>query len=152
MEVISINPILFNSMVQLYSETSLKKLLRSFNKNNYIKDLSCKTAVEFDKISQLNNIDKITEFVSLQIIIRTTADDKNYSENIIDEKDILIQETGLTFHKDFVNEIKEFVMNDKNIKNALQEYAIEKIMKLQETFDDYIVYLTKAFITAVKKL
>lgn len=152
MEVISINPILFNSMVQLYSETSLKKLLRSFNKNNYIKDLSCKTAVEFDKISQLNNIDKITEFVSLQIIIRTTADDKNYSENIIDEKDILIQETGLTFHKDIVNEIKEFVMNDKNVKNALQEYAIEKIMKLQETFDDYIVYLTKAFITSVKKL
>lgn len=152
MEVISINPVLFNSMVQLYSETSLRKLLRTFNKNNYIKDLSCKTAVEFDKISQLNNIDKIIEFVSLQIIIRTAADDKNYSENIIDEKNILIQETGLIFNKDVVNKIKEFVMNDKHIKNALQELAIEKIIKLQETFDDYIVYLTKAFITAVKKL
>lgn len=151
METISINRVLFNSMVQLYSETAVKKLIREFNKNNYIKDLSCKTAIEFDKISELTNIDKITEFVSLQIIIRTVADDKNYSKNIIENKDILIQEIGLTFNNDVVDKIKEISMNDPNVKKEMQEYAIEKMLKMQQTFDDYIVYLTKAFITAVKR-
>lgn len=151
METISINRVLFNSMIQLYSESAVKKLIREFNKLNYIKDLSCKTAVEFDKISELTNIDKITEFVSLQIIIRTVADDKNYSENIIDNKDILIQEIGLTFNNDIVDKIKEISMNDPNVKKGMQEYAVEKMLKMQQTFDDYIVYLTKAFITAVKR-
>lgn len=151
METISINRVLFNSMVQLYSETAVKKLIREFNKINYIKDLSCKTAIEFDKISELTNIDKITEFVSLQIIIRTVADDKNYSKNIIENKDILIQEIGLTFNNDVVDKIREISMNDPNVKEEMQEYAIEKMLKMQQTFDDYIVYLTKAFITAVKR-
>lgn len=151
METISINRVLFNSMIQLYSESAVKKLIREFNKLNYIKDLSCKTAVEFDKISELTNIDKITEFVSLQIIIRTVADDKNYSKNIIENKDILIQEIGLTFNIDVVDKIKEISMNDPNVKKGMQEYAIEKMLKMQQTFDDYIVYLTKAFITAVKR-
>lgn len=151
METISINRVLFNSMIQLYSENAVKKLIREFNKLNYIKDLSCKTAVEFDKISELTNIDKITEFVSLQIIIRTVADDKNYSKNIIENKDILIQEIGLTFNNDVVDKIKEISMNDPNVKKGMQEYAIEKMLKMQQTFDDYIVYLTKAFITAVKR-
>jgi hypothetical protein len=151
METISINRVLFNSMIQLYSESAVKKLIREFNKLNYIKDLSCKTAVEFDKISELTNIDKITEFVSLQIIIRTVADDKNYSKNIIENKDILIQEIGLTFNNDVVDKIKEISMNDPNVKKGMQEYAIEKMLKMQQTFDDYIVYLTKAFITAVKR-
>lgn len=152
METIQINPILFNSMVNLYSESAVKKLIKSFNKNEYITNLACKTAIEFDKISRLIILDKIIEFISLQIIIRTTADDINYSNNITDKKDILIQETGLIFNNDVINEIKNVCFNDTHIKATIQEYAIKKIFKLYELYDSNIVYLTKAFITAVKNM
>lgn len=152
METIHINPNLFNSMVKLYSESVVKKLIRSFNKNDYVKDLACKTAIEFDKISRLINLDKIIEFIALQIIIRTTADDINYSNSINDKKDILIQETGLIFDDNIINEIKESSFNDTCVKMNIQEYAIEKLIKLHKVYDDSIVYLTKAFITSVKNL
>ena len=89
METIQINPILFNSMVNLYSESAVKKLIKSFNKNEYITNLACKTAIEFDKISRLIILDKIIEFISLQIIIRTTADDINYRQNRRQERQLL---------------------------------------------------------------
>ena len=42
-------------------------------------------------------------------------------------------------------EIKEITFNDSAIIKAVNDIAAAKMMKLQDVYDDNIVYLTKAF-------
>lgn len=151
MQSVTVNPILYNEMIELYSDNSFRKLMRLFAKNAYIRSISCRTASEFDKLSGISNIDKIIEFVSLQIILRVTADDKNYSEVILEDKDSLLQQTGLVFNTEIVNEIKKITYNDISVKGCLHGIVVNKLLKLQDIFDDNIIYLTKAFCSIISQ-
>lgn len=152
MQSIKIHPNLYQEMVSLYAISTFKKMFKQLHKSDYVMNIACKTASEFDKTHGIIEVDKIIDFVVLQIIIRITSNnDTTYHNDINDSKDSLIYETGITFDDDDIEDITMLMYNDQTIYRAIQEIAANKILKLQEIFDDDIIYLTKSFCKVVKE-
>ena len=144
MQTVKIHPELYNGMVTLYANTVFRKLYKEIHKQSEVLNIACKTASEFDKAIGIIGVDNIVDFVTLQIILRLTSfNDTYYNKDIEDNKDNLICETGITF--DIDNSIEEYTFNDVAVIKAVNDIAATKMMKLQDVYDDNIVYLTKAF-------
>lgn len=144
MQTVKIHPDLYNSMVTLYANTVFRKIYKEIHKESEVLNIACKTASEFDKTIGIIGVDNIVDFVTLQIILRLTSfNDTYYNKDIKDNMDNLICETGITF--DIDNNIEEYTFNDTAIIKAVNDIAAAKMMKLQDVYDDNIVYLTKAF-------
>ena len=150
MQTIQIHPQLYASMVEQYANTIYKKIYKGISKSDFTINLACRTASEFDKTSGIVGVDNITAFVTLQIILRLTSfDDACYCGDIEDNKDTLICETGIQFNDEF--DIDEYTFNDKTIIKTLNIIAAEKMLKLQDIFDDNIINLTKSFCKVAKE-
>lgn len=150
MQTIKIHPQLYESMVSQYANTAFRKLYKSISKSDFTINLACKTASEFDKTSGIVGVDNIVSFVTLQIILRLTSfDDTAYCKDIENNKDSIICDTGITFDDDF--DIASFTFNDQVVTKAINMIAAEKMLKLQDIFDDNIIYLTKAFCKVAKE-
>lgn len=153
MQSIKIHPHLYQEMVSLYSMNIFKKMFKQLRKSDYIMNISCKTASEFDKTHGIVEVDKIIDFVILQIIIRITSNnDTTYNTEINDSKDSLICETGIIFDDEDIEDVIMLMYNDQNVIKSIQDIAANKILKLQEIFDDNIIYLTKSFCKVIKGL
>lgn len=151
MQTIQINPELYETMIDLYATNIFKKMIKIFQKSPYVMDIACRTASEFDKTHGIVNIDKIIDFVALQIILRETSNkDTEYNEEINDCKSSLLCEYGIIFSKEVEQVITELTYNYTKIIHAVQDLAAEKMLKLLEIFDDDIIYLTQAFCKIVK--
>lgn len=143
---IKINPDLFTAMLSSYATVVFKQMVKEFKKSSYVMGISCKTASDFDKARGLIELDKIHDFVVLQIIARLTSnDDNNYSPEIEACKDSLIINTGLTFNDDSIDEVKGMMYNDIRVSNLVHDLASTKLLKIAEEFNDEVSYLTKSF-------
>lgn len=150
MQTIKIHPQLYESMVSQYANTAFRKLSKNISKSDFTINLACKTASEFDKTSGIVGVDNIVSFVTLQIILRLTSfNDTSYCRDIENNKDSLICDTGIVFDSEF--DIAEYTFNDQVVTKAINMIAAEKMLKLQDIFDDNIIYLTKAFCKVAKE-
>ena len=146
MDSITINHELYTEMLKLYTTSSYKKIFKNLHKCDYVINLACKTASEFDKVHGIIEIDKILDFVALQIIIRITSNNnKNYHKCLIDNADYLLDNSEIIIDDEEVIDIFECLYNDAVITKCIHAIAAEKLMKLLEVFDDNIVFLTKSF-------
>ena len=125
-------------MVSQYANTAFRKLSKNISKSDFTINLACKTASEFDKTSGIVGVDNIVSFVTLQIILRLTSfDDTSYCRDIENNKDSLICDTGIVFDSEF--DITEYTFTDQVVTKAINMIAAEKMLKLQDIFDDNIV-------------
>lgn len=151
MQSIKIHPQLYEGMISLYATSIFKKMFKQLHKSDYVMNIACKTASDFDKTHGIIEVDKIIDFVVLQIILRITSNnDTTYNYEINDSKESLINETGLIFDHEDIDEVIDLLYKDKNLTKFVQDLAAEKILKLQEIFDDEVIYLTKSFCNVIK--
>lgn len=151
MDSISINHQLYMDMLKLYSSSAYKKIFKNLHKCEYVMNLACKTASEFDKMHGIIEVDKIIDFVVIQIIIRVTSNkNKNYHKCLTDNSDFLLCESDIVIDDEEVNEIFKCLYNDPVLIKCIHAIAAEKLLKLLEIFDDNIVFLTRSFCKVIK--
>lgn len=153
MQTIQIHPELYTAMIDLYAANIFRKMMKTLKKSSYVMDIACRAASEFDKTHGIVNIDQISDFVTLQIVLRATSNqDTEYNEKINDRKKSLLCEYGILFAEEVDQIIDELTFHDPHIIHSIQDLAAKKMLKLLEIFDDDIVYLTRAFCKIVKSL